>query len=46
MKYLHTTKKLFELWHVFHLPLVYLMFVIVAAHVAITLYLGYVPFRW
>jgi hypothetical protein len=40
------TKKLFDLWHVFHLPLVYLLLVIAAAHVAIVLYLGYVPFRW
>lgn len=44
--YLQKTKTLFGLWHVLHLPLVYLLLVIVAAHVAITLYLGYVPFRW
>jgi hypothetical protein len=44
--YLERTRKLFELWHVFHLPLVYLQLVIVAAHVAVTMYLGYVPFRW
>lgn len=44
--YLHRTKRLFELWHVFHLPLVYVQLVIVMAHVGITLYLGYVPFRW
>lgn len=44
--YLQRTKKLFDLWHVFHLPLVYIMLVIVIAHVAVTLYLGYVPFRW
>ena len=44
--YLERTKKLFELWHVFHLPLVYLQLVIVAAHVAVTVYFGYVPFRW
>jgi hypothetical protein len=46
MAYLERTKKLFELWHVFHLPLVYLQLVIVAAHVGVTMYLGYVPFRW
>lgn len=46
MAYLQKTKALFELWHVFHLPLVYLLLVIVVAHVAITLWLGYVPFRW
>ncbi len=44
--YLDRTRKLFNLWHVFHLPLVYLMLVIVTAHIAIVLYLGYVPFRW
>ncbi len=44
--YLHRTKRLFELWHVFHLPLVYLQLVIVVAHVGVTVYLGYVPFRW
>jgi hypothetical protein len=44
--YLQRTKQLFELWHVFHLPLVYLMLVIVVAHVGITLYMGYIPFRW
>lgn len=44
--YLQKTKTLFGLWHVFHLPLVYLLLIIVTAHVGITLYLGYVPFRW
>ena len=44
--YLQRTKKLFELWHVFHLPLVYLLLVIAAAHIGVALYLGYVPFRW
>lgn len=44
--YLQKTKALFGLWHVFHLPLVYLLLVIVTAHVAVTLYLGYIPFRW
>ncbi len=44
--YLEWTRKLFELWHVFHLPLVYLQMVIVAAHVGVAVYLGYVPFRW
>ena len=44
--HLQRTKKLFALWHVFHLPLVYLLVVIVTAHAAITLYMGYVPFRW
>lgn len=44
--HLHRTKRLFELWHVFHLPLVYLQLLIVVAHVGVTVYLGYVPFRW
>jgi hypothetical protein len=44
--YLERTKKLFAMWHVFHLPLVWLMLAIVAVHVAAALYLGYAPFRW
>ncbi len=43
---LAATKRLFALWHVFHLPLVWVMFVIVSLHVTVALYLGYVPFRW
>lgn len=44
--YLQRTRTAFGLWHVFHLPLVYLMLLIVTAHVALVLYMGYVPFRW
>jgi len=44
--YLETTKKAFALWHVFHVPFVYLLLLIVCVHVGVTLYLGYVPFRW
>jgi hypothetical protein len=44
--YLQRTKKLFEAWHIFHLPLVYLLLVIAAAHIGIVIYMGYVPFRW
>ena len=44
--YLQRTKRLFDLWHVFHLPLVYLLLVIAAAHIGLALFLGYVPFRW
>lgn len=44
--HLERTKALFQLWHVFHLPLVYLLLVIAAAHIALALYMGYVPFRW
>jgi hypothetical protein len=43
---LAVTKRLFDLWHVFHLPLVWVMFAIVTLHVGVSLYLGYVPFRW
>lgn len=43
---LSATKRLFDLWHVFHLPLVWVMFAIVSLHVGVSLYLGYVPFRW
>jgi hypothetical protein len=46
LQYLQPTRRLFALWHVFHLPLVYVMFVIVGLHIGIVLYLGYVPFRW
>jgi hypothetical protein len=42
--YLEKTKRLFDLWHVFHMPLVYVMFAIVALHVVVTVYMGYVPF--
>jgi hypothetical protein len=44
--YLQRTKTAFGLWHVFHLPLVYVMLVIVTLHVGVALYMGYVPFRW
>ena len=43
---LAATRRLFDLWHVFHLPLVWVMFAIVSLHVGVSLYLGYVPFRW
>lgn len=46
LRHLRTTKKLFDLWHVFHLPLVYVMFAIVSMHVALALYLGYGPYLW
>lgn len=44
--YLEKTKAAFGLWHVFHVPLVYFLLIIACVHVGITLYLGYVPFRW
>lgn len=47
LQYLDRTRRLFALWHVFHQPLVYLMFAIVALHIALVAYLGYVSFlRW
>jgi cytochrome b561 len=44
--YLQKTKKLFGLWHVFHTPFAYVMIIIVGLHIGVTLYLGYIPFRW
>jgi hypothetical protein len=41
METLARTKKLFDLWHVFHKPLVWLMFAIAACHVVLAIYLGY-----
>lgn len=41
MANLGRTKKLFALWHVFHKPLVYIMFAIAAVHIALAVYLGY-----
>ncbi len=46
LHYARKTKQLFDLWHVLHLPLVWVMLVIVVLHVGVVLYLGYVPFRW
>lgn len=42
--HLERMKRLFELWHVLHMPLVYVMFGIVLLHTAVTMYMGYVPF--
>jgi len=39
--YLRQTRKLFELWHVFHRPLAAVMLAIVIVHVATAIYLGY-----
>ena len=41
LAYLKKTKKLFELWHVFHRPLAYVMLVIVIVHIATAVYFGY-----
>jgi hypothetical protein len=39
--HLERTKHLFELWHVFHRPLVYGLFAIVAVHIGVALFFGY-----
>jgi hypothetical protein len=41
--FLGRTKKLFELWHVLHKPLVYVMLAIAALHVFVAVYFGYSP---
>lgn len=41
---LERTKKLFDLWHVFHQPLVYFLFLIVLLHVVVLTYMGYTFF--
>jgi TRAP-type C4-dicarboxylate transport system permease small subunit len=41
LAYLKKTKKLFELWHVFHMPLAFVMLLIVTLHVATAVYFGY-----
>lgn len=41
LAHLQRTHHLFELWHVFHRPLVYGLFVIVVLHVGIALLFGY-----
>ena len=41
LAYLNRTKRLFAMWHVFHQPLVYVMFAIAALHVGVAVYLGY-----
>ncbi len=41
LQYLARTRSLFAAWHVFHLPLVYVMFGIAVVHVGVALYLGY-----
>ncbi len=41
LAHLERTKRWFAMWHVFHQPLVYLMFGIAALHIAVAVYLGY-----
>ncbi len=44
LAYLNWTKRMFAAWHVFHQPLVYVMFGIAALHTGLMLFLGYYPF--
>jgi len=41
LAHLERTKHIFELWHVFHRPLVFGLFAIVAVHVGVALFFGY-----
>jgi hypothetical protein len=44
LAYLERTRRLFAMWHMFHQPLVYVMFAIVLVHIGVALYLGYAFF--
>lgn len=44
MARLEKTRRLFQLWHVFHRPLVWLMFFVFFIHLGVAVYFGYVPF--
>ena len=46
LRHLERTRRLFAMWHVFHQPLVYLMFVIAVFHVSLAVYLGYAFLPW
>lgn len=41
LAHLNRTRRLFAMWHVFHQPLVYVMFAIATLHVGVAAYLGY-----
>ena len=41
LAYLNRNKRLFAMWHVFHQPLVYVMFAIAVLHIGVAVYLGY-----
>ncbi len=41
---LEKTKRLFQLWHVFHRPFVWVMFGVLFIHLGVALYFGYMPF--
>lgn len=38
------TKRLFELWHVFHRPLVWVLFSVATLHIGVAFYMGYTLF--
>ena len=40
---LKKTRELFQVWHVFHRPLVWVMFIIFFVHLGVAIYFGYVP---
>ncbi|HOC17276.1 MAG TPA: hypothetical protein PKK95_03355 [Vicinamibacterales bacterium] len=46
LRYLERTRRLFAMWHVFHQPLVYVMFLIAALHISLAVYLGYAFMPW
>lgn len=41
---LDRTRRLFQLWHVFHRPLVWVMFAVFFVHLGVAVYFGYLPF--
>ncbi|MGZ5441190.1 MAG: hypothetical protein ACXW4P_03690 [Thermoanaerobaculia bacterium] len=41
---LERTRRLFQLWHVFHRPFVWVMFLVFFVHLGVALYFGYLPF--
>jgi hypothetical protein len=38
---LDRTRRLFEMWHVFHRPLVWVLFLVFSVHLAVAIYFGY-----
>ena len=44
LAHLQRTRQLFQLWHVFHRPLVWVMFLIFLVHLGVAVYFGYTVF--
>jgi len=44
LAHLKRTRQLFQLWHVFHRPLVWVMFTILLVHLGVAVYFGYTVF--